>query len=290
MTTKMVQYVVTMTENKKTKKKIANILRYPGGKTKLVKEIDRLAPATYKEYREPFLGGASYLLHVAQTQPKTVIKKASDNFYLLYNFWQHVQCCPDTLVDEINSQKVIAKTGTKLYIESAKTLRDENRDLLERAAAYFIQNRITFSGLGLSGGYSQGSYDGRFKENHINAIKDVSKALKNCQIRSASYEDLLFEDGEDVFIFLDPPYDIKSDNLYGNRGSMHKGFDHVKFAEDCKKVSKKHKLLITYNDNEQIRELFKEEDGFKINEVEVGYSMSKGNNKKKIELFITKNY
>lgn len=277
---------------KKKQTQTKSPLRYPGGKSKLVKEIDRLAPAAYKEYREPFLGGASYLLHVCQTQPSTVIKKASDNFYLLYNFWQHVQCCPDTLVDEINKQKVIAKTGTKLYIESAKTLKkDGNKDssLLERAAAYFIQNRITFSGLGLSGGYSQGSYDGRFKENHINAIKDVGKTLKNCQIRSASYEDLLFEDGEDVFIFLDPPYDIKSDNLYGNRGSMHKGFDHVKFAEDCKK-SKKHKLLITYNDNEQIRALFKEEDGFKINEVEVGYSMSKGNNKKKIELFITKGY
>ena len=35
-----------------------------------------------------------------------------------------------------------------------------------------------------------------------------------------------------VFMYLDPPYDIK-DNLYGRKGSMHKGFDHDKFASDC---------------------------------------------------------
>jgi len=265
-------------------------LRYPGGKTKLIKEISRLAPISYKEYREPFLGGGSYLLHVCQTQPTTVIKKASDKFYLLCNFWQHVQCCPDALIDEINKQKIECKVGPKLYITSANILKkQDNTDILKKAAAYFIQNRITFSGLGLAGGYSQASYDGRFKDNHIQNIKNVSKVLSNAQIICDSYEELLLkQDGEDVFIFLDAPYDIKSDNLYGDRGSMHKGFDHVKFAEDCK--LSKHKLLITYNDNEKIRELFKESDGFVINEVTVGYSMGDGKNKKKIELFITKNY
>ncbi len=279
-----------MTEQSNNKKKIRSPYRYPGGKSKLINQISSLAPSSsYKEYREPFLGGGSYLLYVSQlASHKNIIKKASDKFFVLYNCWQHIQCCPDELVNEINNQKLLNKTGPKLYIESAKTLRDDSKNLLERAAAYFIQNRITFSGLGLSGGYSQASYDGRFKDNHIENIKSVSKILSTCQIRSSSYEDLLFEDGEDVFIFLDPPYQIVSDNLYGNKGSTHKDFDHVKFAEDCK--LSKHKLLITYNDNEKIRELFKEEFGFKINEVSVGYSMGEGKNKKKIELFITKGY
>ncbi len=279
-----------MTEKIINKSVIKSPLRYPGGKTKLVKELEKLIPTTtIKEYREPFLGGGSFLLHITQKKSyNKLIKKASDNFFLLYNFWQHVQCCPDSLIEEINKQKIIAKTGTKLYIETAKLLRNENENLLELAAAYFIQNRITFSGLGLSGGYSQASYDGRFKDNHINVIKNVNQAIKNCQIRSSSYEELLFEDGEDVFIFLDPPYNIKSDNLYGNRGSTHKGFDHIKFAEDCKKQTK-HKMLITYNDNEQIRNLFSF-DSATIHEVDVNYSISKGNNKAKKELFITVNY
>ena len=271
------------------KKPIRNLLRYPGGKSKLIKEISALAPSSYKEYREPFLGGGSYLLYICQSKPKNIIKKASDKFYFLFNFWQHVQHCPDALIEEINKQKLLNKTGTKLYIESARTLKLETSSILEKAAAYFIQNRITFSGLGLSGGYSQASYDGRFKQNHIDAIKTVSTILNQCQIIGSSYEDLLFEDGEDVFIFLDPPYAIESSNLYGKNGSTHKDFDHEKFAEDCKKVTK-HKLLITYNNDEKIRNLFKESDGFKLHEVNVGYSMGEGKNKKKTELFITKNY
>ena len=92
-----------------------------------------------------------------------------------------MQHCPDALIEEINKQKLLNKTGTKLYIESARTLKLETSSILEKAAAYFIQNRITFSGLGLSGGYSQASYDGRFKQNHIDAIKTVSTILNQCQ-------------------------------------------------------------------------------------------------------------
>ena len=39
-----------------------------------------------------------------------------------------------------------------------------------------------------------------------------------------------------VFMYLDPPYDIK-DNLYGKKGSMHKGFDHDLFAQHCNECS-----------------------------------------------------
>ena len=38
-------------------------------------------------------------------------------------------------------------------------------------------------------------------------------------------------DEKDIFVYLDPPYDIKS-NLYGKKGNMHRGFDHDKFFYD----------------------------------------------------------
>ena len=46
-----------------------------------------------------------------------------------------------------------------------------------------------------------------------------------------SYEELMTDDKE-VFVYLDPPYDIKS-ILYGKRGNMHAGFDHDEFYFDC---------------------------------------------------------
>ena len=56
-----------------------------------------------------------------------------------------------------------------------------------------------------------------------------------------------------IFMYLDPPYDIK-DNLYGKKGSMHKGFDHDKFALDCDRhISPQ---LVSYNSSQLIRDRF----------------------------------
>ncbi|MBX0310482.1 MAG: DNA adenine methylase, partial [Sulfurihydrogenibium sp.] len=94
-----------------------------------------------------------------------------------------------------------------------------------------------------------------------------------------------FEDGEDVFIFLDPPYysTIKS-KLYGKNGDLHLNFDHERFASNMKKCQ--HLWLITYDDCIEIRELF---SFAYIYPWELQYGMNnyrQGNAKKGKELFI----
>ena len=59
-----------------------------------------------------------------------------------------------------------------------------------------------------------------------------------------------------IVSILDPPYDIK-DNLYGKKGSMHKGFDHDKFAEDCDHAwSQKIDMMVSYNSSQLIKDRF----------------------------------
>ena len=72
---------------------------------------------------------------------------------------------------------------------------------------------------------------------------------------------------ENTFVFLDPPYDIK-DFLYGKEKKMHKFFDHDVFAENVNNCP--HKFMITYNDNERLRELYKD---YYVNEWKLRYSM-----------------
>ena len=60
---------------------------------------------------------------------------------------------------------------------------------------------------------------------------------------------------KNIFYYLDPPYDIK-DNLYGKSGSMHKRFDHDKFALDCCKC--KENMAVSYNSNQLIKDRFKD--------------------------------
>jgi len=71
------------------------------------------------------------------------------------------------------------------------------------------------------------------------------------------------------FLYLDPPYDIK-DNLYGNKGSMHKGFDHDRFATECNDCS--HTQLISYNSDQLVKDRFTDPK-WKAAEFDLTYTM-----------------
>jgi DNA adenine methylase len=81
------------------------------------------------------------------------------------------------------------------------------------------------------------------------------KVFQNTKITNLDFQNVIEQDGENVFIFLDPPYHSATKSaLYGKNGNLHKGFDHIRFAETIKNC--KHNWLITYDDSEFIRDLF----------------------------------
>lgn len=257
-------------------------LRYPGGKSRLIKEILKFKPKDITEYREPFLGGGSLFFHLLDDK-EIEIFKASDTFPELINFYQTMLQSPQELVQVIEKMKM-TNEPSKLFSFSKSLLTNKSsHSNIEQAAAFFILNRTSFSGLTMSGGFSKASYDGRFKKAHIEKCGSLKNVKKQIQIKEASYEELLFQPTENkTWIFLDPPYDIKSSNLYGKNGDGHKGFDHEKLAIDCK--NSQHQWLITYNNNKHIRNLY--EGWAFIQEVDVVYNMNSSGKKRK-ELFIT---
>ncbi len=272
-----------MTKQRKTNK-LKSPLRYPGGKARLVKQILNFAPEAFTEYREPFLGGGSVLFGILSSRPD-VICKATDNFEHLARFWVQLRYNSQDVKDKVEQLKK-EHQNRDLFDFCRHFIEDFFADPIEKAAMYFILNRITFSGLTMSGGFSQAAHDTRFKKSHIDNLLTAGKVISKVHIEHGDYTKLLLDELETVYsgkvwIYCDPPYDIGSSTLYGNRGDQHKGFDHAKFAEDCKQCQ--HQLLVTYNDNANIRQLF---SWANITEIPVTYNMN-SNNKKKVELFIT---
>lgn len=128
-------------------------------------------------------------------------------------------------------------------------------DNLKRATAFFIFNRITFSGTTESGGFSNEAFRKRFTTSSIERVKLLSKILPNTKITNSDYKKVIETNGNNVFIFLDPPYySATKSALYGKNGNLHKGFDHERFANILKNTE--HKWLITYDDSTYIRKLF----------------------------------
>ena len=259
-------------------------LRYPGGKQKAISQIANYLPEKFQEFREPFVGGASVLFYILKKQTK-LPSWINDINQELYYFWLQVKTNLPELVEQVWQVKREAKDGRALFenLASADTSR---MSPIERAVRFFVLNRITFSGTIESGGYSNASFEARFTESSIQRLSDLNGCLNNTRITNSDYSVLLQEPGEDVFIFLDPPYLSKTrSKLYGRKGDLHTCFDHQRFAELM--TGCHHKWLITYDDCPEVRQNF----AFAyIYEWELQYGMNnymQGKAEKGKELFIS---
>ena len=261
---------------------IKSPLRYPGGKSRAVNLISTLLPE-FEEFREPFLGGGSIFIYAKQRFPN---KKywVNDLYLELFKFWEMTQKDVDLLIEKIYEWRNEFPIGKELHKFLNNNLEGFND--LERAAAFFIYNRITFSGTSLSGGFSEHAFTGRFTESSIKRLNEFAKVINGSKITNLDYEELVKQEGENVFIFLDPPYfSATKSALYGKNGNMHKFFDHQKFAETMKNC--KHKWLITYDDSEYIRELFFFANIIPWNLTYGMRNINKGSDQKGKELFIS---
>lgn len=232
---------------------IKSPLRYPGGKSRALKEIEINLPHNFSEFREPFVGGGTVFIYARQKFPQVKVWINDLNFDL-FCFWKECQKDIDSLTAEVIRIKKVEKDGRVLF---DKMVESGNKNLsdFERAVRFFVLNRITFSGTVDSGGYSEGAFKGRFTNSSIERLSKLKNILNGVKITNLDYKDVLREKGKEVFIFLDPPYMVAAKSrLYGKRGDLHTAFDHEEFAKEIRDC--KHKWLITYDDSEEIRKNF----------------------------------
>ncbi len=226
-------------------------LRYPGGKSRAVGRILSLLP-NFAEYREPFIGGGSVFFALKSQYPKRKYW-INDLYRELINFWLFTRDDIAGIIEQIYLWRNSYSEGKKLHkflVENMHLFSDK-----EQSAAFFIFNRITFSGTTESGGYSEQAFHGRFTESSIARLEEAAKILLETKISNLDYAEATLSPGNDVVIFLDPPYySAEKSRLYGKNGSLHAGFDHQRFANIMRQCP--HKWLVTYDDSEYIRELF----------------------------------
>ena len=147
-----------------------------------------------------------------------------------------------------------------------KIINDWKTDAKDRAVAFYIVNKCSFSGLTESSSFSKQASDSNFSMRGIERIPGFSQLIERWKITGLSYEDML-SDEKSVFTYLDPPYDIK-DNLYGKKGNMHKSFDHDQFASNCDHHTGHQ--LISYNSSQLVKDRF---SGWNVSQFNHTYTM-----------------
>ena len=258
-------------------------LRYPGGKSRAVEFLyssDNMPVGEINEYREPFLGGGSPAIAFTKRHPNTPVW-VNDKYENLYIFWKTLQSRGGDMADVILEHRQRCDTTEKareFFFEVRDNISDQKDDF-EIAWRFYVINRCSFSGLTEASGFSELSSEGNWTEGLINGLRFYSRLISNWKITNIDYKELM-TDEPNTFIFLDPPYDLKKDyglsggdgeSLYGKKGEMHRGFNHIEFAEQCK--SHNAMQMVTYNSNENIRSLF---EGWNQKEWDLTYTMNNG--------------
>ena len=244
-----------------TQKSLKTPLRYPGGKSRAVVKLLQFLPdlSQVKEYREPFIGGGSVAIEITKRYPKIEIW-VNDLYEPLYNFWCELQHNGSDMQKELVNLKGVhcnQDSARCLFQEMKEVINDEEKSNFDRAIAFYIVNKCSFSGLTESSSFSPQASDSNFSLNGIGRLHEYSDLIQNWTITNLSYERMLTDDWDSrgIFTYMDPPYDIK-DNLYGKKGGMHKGFDHDMFASECDKWTSP--MLISYNSDQIVKDRFKE--------------------------------
>ncbi len=242
----------------RTLKSLKTPLRYPGGKSRAISKLLQYLPdlTQVKEYREPFIGGGSVALEITKRYPHIEVW-VNDLYEPLYNFWCELRDNGQNLQKELENLKISHPNHDScrcLFQAMKERINDEEQSNFDRACAFYVVNKCSFSGLTESSSFSPQASDSNFSRNGIERLVEYSELIKDWTITNLSYERMLSDD-KNVFIYLDPPYDIK-DNLYGKKGGMHKSFDHDAFASWCDGYTSP--MLISYNSDQIVKDRFKE--------------------------------
>jgi DNA adenine methylase len=188
-------------------------LRYPGGKSRAISQLLPFFPAAPSTIISPFFGGGSVELALAARGWRVL---GFDAYRPLVDFWQQALTDRMRLADEVTKHY-------PLTVENFKRLQVEGYRLqtqLERAAAFYVLNRSSFSGTTCSGGMSPGH--ARFNLKAIERLRQFR--APNLWVEKADFKRSISEH-PNAFLFCDPPY-ITARRLYGRNGNLHDQFDH----------------------------------------------------------------
>lgn len=176
------------------------ILRWPGGKTRLLTSILPLI-RPHKLYVEAFGGGLAVFL----AKPPSPAEVVNDFNGGLVNLYRHAQFHLEPLLSEIQFP-LTSRADLAALIEQPGLTG------LQRAARYLLRNRLSFGGGGTSYAVSKQGQPSR--ENILANLRALSARLDKVSVENLSYERLFTNyDSPDTCWFLDPPYSVgKIDN------------------------------------------------------------------------------
>jgi DNA adenine methylase len=217
------------------------ILRWPGGKSRMLKHVLPMIPP-HVCYCEPFAGGLAVLLAKERSQVEVVNDLNGDLVALYRNLQFHLPA----VMEEV---KWMFASRRNLY----DFIKQPGLTELQRASRFLLVNRTSFGGGMKSFGVAKTPGGGVGFDRKVvgELLAKAHERLDGVVVENLSYERCLENyDSKDTFHFIDPPYLNAPTKAYN-------GFSEAQMRELRKRVGRlKGKWIVTVDDSPLNRELF----------------------------------
>jgi DNA adenine methylase len=174
------------------------VLRWPGGKRRLVKTLLPMVPADAVCYCEVFAGSAALLLAKERHSTEVVNDLNGDLVALMRNAHFHLPA----LLEEM--RWFVASREDFTAFKSQPGLTE-----IQRAARFLLRNRVSFGGGMKSFGVAKtkGGGVGFDRDDVGDRLEGIRRRLNKVVVENLPYERCLQNyDAAGTFFFLDPPY------------------------------------------------------------------------------------
>ncbi len=217
------------------------VICWPGGKRLLAKRIIPLI-APHHCYVEPFGGSLAVLLE----KPPSKAEVINDLNGELISFYRCVRFHIDELIHEL---ELVLNSRKEFY----DFIRQPGLTDIQRAARWFIRNKMSFGGMcdhfGTSrtgGGASQSS-----RLNRIEGLRELNLRLNSVCIENLDWREIFDRyDAPTTFFYVDPPY------IEGHQYEVGR-WREPDHRELCRRLGKlKGQWVLSYDDQPLVRDLY----------------------------------
>ena len=211
----------TLRYDHKTRAELKPFLKWVGGKTQLINEIESFLPTDGEQfltkYAEPMIGGGALLFNILSKYYFEELYISDVNPELI-NTYTVVRDNVDLLVEKLSEMQSIFlpmnENGRKYYYYNARdkfnNLKLSEETVIDKAALFIFLNKTCFNGLYRVN--KKGLFNvpmGTYKKPTIcdeNNLRNISEALQNVIIVCGDYTLSESFIDRDTFVYLDPPY------------------------------------------------------------------------------------
>jgi DNA adenine methylase len=255
------------------------VVKWVGGKTKLLPELLARMPEKFNRYYEPFAGGAAMFFRLA---PKRAV--LADANHDLIGLYTAIANDVNAVIRRLQMHRESHNEAHYYDVRTRWNDREVSWSTPERAAAFIYLNKTCFNGLwrvNRSGAFNVPI--GRYADPPIcvpETLRAAQQVLSRAEIRRADYRTAVSDAKPGDFLYFDPPYDpvTPTANFTSYTANVFGPDEQKELADTARSlVARGCKVMLSNSDTPFIRQIYK---GMRIDRVKCARAINSNASKR----------